>query len=144
MSKNANNVKTDRTAVLANLAKVWPEAKLGRVANDDLLWLLEVAACMESGPRDMSSTLQKYRVGYVPTTAYSGRASLNNGDPIAEHLAGMSPLEVMQEAERLLGLDNGELVARYENLNPGQQRMNAGNRIRAAIKRGDLTVDQLH
>lgn len=140
-----NTTTYNRNEVIAFLSDFWPEGDFKGVTKGDLLWLIEVLGCMPSSKnRDMSATLLKYRQRYTPTTAYSGRASLNNGDPIADHFAGMSPLEVMQEAERLLGLDNGELVARYENLNPGQQRMNAGNRVRAAIKRGDLDISKLH
>lgn len=135
----------NRTEVIAFLSEIWAEAEWKGVTKDELLWLVEIVGVLSAKHgRDMSSTLLRYRQQYEPTMAYSGRASLNNGDPIAEHFAGMSPLEVMQEAERLLGLDNGELVARYENLNPGQQRMNAGNRVRAAIKRGDLDLAKLH
>ena len=58
-------------------------------------------------------------------------------------LAGAEPLAVIWAAERLLGLESGELATKYAHLNPGQKRMNAGNRIRAAIKRGDATIDDL-
>lgn len=142
MSKNT--LKPNRDAILANLATVWPNAKLGRVSNDDLLWLALVVTCMAKPARDMSSTLQHYRTEYEPTTAYSGRKSLSCGDEVAEFLAGMSPTEVLQVAEQVLGLEDGELQTRYENLNPGQQRMNGGNRIRAALKRGDITAADLH
>ncbi len=133
----------DRKTLLAALAQVWPEAKLGKVSNDDLLWLMEVAACFEAGKRDMSSTLNKYRETYEDTAAYSGRLSKHNGDDVAKLLAGATPEAVMAAAEVLLSLEEGELVAKYAKLNPGQRRMNAGNRIRAAIKRGDTEVEQL-
>lgn len=90
----------------------------------------------------MAGQLKRYREGYVPTTAYSGRKSLNNGDDLATEMAGLTPVQVCSAAERICGLETGELVAKYENLNPGQQRMNAGNRIRAAVKREDVTVDE--
>jgi len=91
----------------------------------------------------MASTLNRYRTGYEPTIAYSGRVSLNKGDDVAQTLAGLSPDQVLAAAETLLGLENGELATRYAGLNPGQRRMNGGNRIRAAIKRGDATVKDL-
>ena len=140
-----NTTTYNRNEVIAFLSKVWPDGDYKGVTKADLLWLVDIVGVLaQTGGRGMSETLLRYRQRYEATTAYSGRSSLHNGDPIAEHFAGMSPLEVMQEAENLLGLDNGELVARYENLNPGQQRMNAGNRVRAAIKRGDLDVKNLH
>lgn len=146
MSKQTQ--KHDRKAMLSALAQVWPDAKLGRVSNDDLLWLWDVAQQRTSGgKRDMASTLAKYREmpeHYKPTVAYSGRKSLSIGDTVAQFLDGMSPAEVLEAAERILGLEGGELVAKYAHLNLGQQRMNGGNRLRAALKRGDIKADDLH
>ena len=133
----------DRKTLLAALAQVWPEAKLGKLKNEELLWLMEVAACLDKGPRDMSSTLNRYRETYEDTAAYSGRLSKHNGDDVAKLLAGATPEAVIAAAEVLLKLEEGELETRYASLNPGQRRMNAGNRIRAAIKRGDAEVGQL-
>jgi len=93
--------------------------------------------------RKMAETLKHYRIGYAPSVSYSGGKTLNNGDELAQALAGMHPTDVVALAERVLGLDDGELWAKYQNLNPGQQRMNSGNRIRNAIKRGDLTEDEV-
>lgn len=97
----------------------------------------------ESRGRRMAETLKKYAVTYEPSISYSGRKSLNTGDDLAHLLAGMSPRDVITVAERALGLEPDELWEKYQSLNPGQQRMNAGNRIRSAIKRGDITEDQV-
>ena len=97
----------------------------------------------DAGQRGMAKTLAKYRETYKPSVSPSGRKSLNNGDPIAQILEGRDADEVLAIAEQLLELNPGELVARYENLNPGQRRMNGGNRIRSAIKRGDHTIKEL-
>lgn len=88
--------------------------------------------------RTMAETLQRYRGSYVACTSPTGRSSLRKNDQIAKLLEGQPPEAVVAIAERALGLEAGELWAKYEKLNPGQQRMNAGNRIRAAVKRGDL------
>ena len=96
------------------------------------------------GTRTMAQTLLAYRGGYQDTVAYSGRLSLNNGGEVALFLAGMEPGAVMTAAERILGLEAGYLTAKYAHLNPGQQRMNSGNRISAALKRGDITPKDLH
>lgn len=137
--------KQDRQAAITNLNRVWPEYKFGRMSADDMLWLLEVVVCMpKGGKRSMSETLQRYRQGYESTTSYSGVKSLNNGDDVAHFLDGMSPTEVLQAAERILGFEDGELQAKYAHLNAGQQRMNGGNRIRAALKREDISTDDLH
>jgi hypothetical protein len=97
----------------------------------------------EEGGRGMAGTLAKYRTHYTTSVSPSGRKSLNNGDPIAAVLEGRDATEVLRIAEELLDFAPGELVAKYERLNPGQRRMNGGNRIRSAIKRGDITIDQL-
>lgn len=97
----------------------------------------------EQPAHTMSNQLRRYRVRYVPTTAYSGRKSMNNADDVAVTLAGMTPKQVCDLAEKVCGLPQGSLWAKYESLNPGQQRMNSGNRIRAAIKRGDVTTESV-
>lgn len=97
----------------------------------------------EAETRNMSKILRKYAVGYEPSISVSGRKSLNTGDDVAHMLSGAEPFMVVKIAERALGLEAGELWAKYEHLNRGQQRMNAGNRLRAAIKRGDITIEDV-
>lgn len=103
-------------------------------ANLEDLELVEIKA------KGMAATLERYKPGYKPCTAYSGASSQNNGDPIAEALEGKDPGEVMAWAEKLLGMKAGSLNERYERLNPGQKRMNSGNLVRNAVKRGDLDI----
>lgn len=91
----------------------------------------------------MSRKLREARQRYVTTTSASGNASADNDDIVAQSLRAMEPRQVVAAAERILGLAEGELWAKYEKLNPGQQRMNAGNRIRGAIKRGDVVVEEV-
>ena len=97
----------------------------------------------EKEVKNMSGTMQKYRAKYEPSISASGRKSLNTGDDVAHLLAGMEPKAVVAAAERLLGMKVNELWAKYEKLNIGQQRMNAGNRIRGAVKRGEATIAQV-
>ena len=140
----ANTKHDPRTQALDLLALVWPEAKLGRTSNEDLNWLLEIAAIVQGDHRrTMAETLANYRKNYEDTAAYSGRLSKHNGDLVAQALAGSEPKTVIRAAELLLGLDPGELWARYERLNRGQQRMNAGNRIRAGVKREDFGPEEV-
>ena len=136
--------KGERKQVIADLATVWPKAKLGKVSNEDLAWLMEIVTAFTQPKRSMSQTLLNYRAKYESATSYSGAKSLNNGDDVAHFLDGMSPTEVLQAAERILGFEDGELQAKYAHLNAGQQRMNGGNRIRAALKREDISTDDLH
>ena len=88
--------------------------------------------------RRMKDQLNSYRAGYTESVSASGNKSLHNGDGTATTLAGMEPQAVVALAEAVLGMEAGELWTKYQNLNKGQQRMNAGNRIRNAIKRGDI------
>jgi hypothetical protein len=91
----------------------------------------------------MSGTLLQYRPVYVPTVAYSGNSSLDNGDEVAALLRGLSPDETCAVADRLFGLPPMYHWERWQHLNKGQRRMNAGNRIRAVIRREERTLDDL-
>ena len=91
----------------------------------------------------MSKRLDRYRKDYHDSVSYSGKKSKVNGDDVALALMGLTPEQVMAAAENILDLPEGELVAKYAHLNPGQRRMNAGNRIRAAVKREDITIDEV-
>lgn len=88
----------------------------------------------------MQGHLEKYKSRYVTITSGSGNSSQCNGDPVAQALAGKTPDEVVALASRLLGLD---FQTKYAGLNPGQRRMNCGNRIRSAVKKGALNMEQL-
>jgi len=90
--------------------------------------------------RSAAETLRKYRSKYVHTDGYAG-LSINNGDNIANALKMCEPGRVVRIAEKVLpGVKAGELQKRYASLNPGMQRMNCGNRIRAAVKKGTVTI----
>lgn len=94
----------------------------------------------DHGGNKMAGILANYRAGYVPSIAASGKKSLSNGDAVAKALEGINAQEVLLMAESLLGLPSGTLQSQYARLNPGQQRMNAGNRLRAALKKGTIAV----
>jgi hypothetical protein len=83
--------------------------------------------------KGLAATMAKYRGGYE-----DGKSC---GDAIAARLAGMSLAQVLAEAEQVSGLEPGALVAKYASLNNGQQRMTAGNRIRAAAKKAQKAID---
>jgi hypothetical protein len=93
--------------------------------------------------QQMSATLKKHRAGYKATKSASGNKSLDNGDPIATKLRGLAPEQVVALAQAILVPAEGETIpdlsAKYAHLNPGQRRMNAGNLIRNANKRGELS-----
>ena len=57
------------------------------------------------------------------------------GDGIATMLRGAAPMEDCYKAgARYLGVNVLELKSKYGHLNPGQQRMNVGNRMRAKYR----------
>ena len=76
---------------------------------------------------------------YVKVRSSSGKMTMASKDAIAAALAGATLEEVYEAAARLkLGTED-ELRAKYSHLNPGQQRMNLGNRIRGAVRKMDET-----
>lgn len=91
----------------------------------------------------MSETLRKYRAGYAKTTSYSGNHSLDNGDEVAELMRGMSPQEACALADKAFGEAEFHHWEKWQHLNPGSRRMNAGNRIRAAFRREDFSIEDL-
>jgi hypothetical protein len=82
----------------------------------------------------MAATLNQARKGYVHAKRPDGRSTSNNGDSMARALLEMDPVQVVQLAEVICNIPAGQLVAKYQHLNPGQKRMNAGNRIRACVR----------
>lgn len=126
---------------LAWLAKAHTKAQLADLR--DVLLAAEPEEGELTQAQVMSRKLREARQRYEVTVAASGNASADNADVIAQALRGLEPRQVVAAAERILGMTEGELWARYERLNPGQQRMNAGNRIRGAIKRGDVVADEV-
>lgn len=91
----------------------------------------------------MSQTLRKYSNTYIKVQSSSGRISLASENELTLYLAGMTPEDVIAKAERVLGFEKDELAAKYAHLNPGQKRMTAGNRLRAAVKREDITLEDI-
>jgi hypothetical protein len=88
----------------------------------------------------MAEALRKARVHYVKDRRPSGAATAHNGDVIARELRDYEPKEVCGLCDRCFDLPKGSTFAKYEHLNNGQQRMNAGNRIRSAYAKGDDEV----
>jgi hypothetical protein len=61
-----------------------------------------------------------------------GNATMDNGDELAKQLRGAELDDVYALASKALGETQTALKAKYGHLNVGMQRMNLGNRIRAA------------
>ena len=91
----------------------------------------------------MTEQLKESRQRYTVSKSANGTTSAHNGDDVATLLAGNTPDNVCATAEQLAGLNKGELAKKYGHLNPGQVRMCAGNRIRAMVKKGTVSVDDV-
>ena len=90
--------------------------------------------------KTLSETMSKYRKGYTKAKSYNGMATVNNGDDLASLLLPLDPQQTVELAEKVLGLDEDELWDRYAHLNNGQKRMNAGNKLRFALKKETITL----
>jgi len=85
----------------------------------------------DEAPCSMAEQLRRARVRYVKTKRPGGAGSMDNGDTIAKNLRDFEPGEVMTIADRVCEEPAGFHAAKYDGLNPGQKRMNSGNKIRS-------------
>ena len=97
----------------------------------------------ESAGCRMSEQLKAARVRYTKTRRPSGAASADNADAIAKALRDYEPLEVCEIADRVFNLPLGSHESKYSSLNPGQKRMNSGNRIRGLWRKLWIADDKL-
>lgn len=111
------------------------EVKLRKA--DLALWVEPVE---EVATKTMSGTLNKYRANYVTTHTKRGNKSQSSEKSIAaKYFEGYDHGEVAHMAASLLGMVEFDgLYMQYKHLNNGQMRMNSGNKVNNAIKRGDL------
>lgn len=75
--------------------------------------------------------------GRVPTKSAEERrksGAQDVGDEAAQLLRGSD--DIYAAASKFLGVEAKDLRAKYAHLNPGQQRMNLGNRMRAYQRKG--------
>ena len=77
----------------------------------------------------------QYRSTLQTVLTATGNKSLDNGDTIAQMLRGADLETVYKIGAKELGIPVEALKTKYGHLNPGQQRMNVGNRIRGAIRK---------
>ena len=97
----------------------------------------------ESAGCRMSRQLKAARVRYAKTKRPSGAASADNADAIARALRDYEPLEVCEIADKVFRLPLGSHESKYSRLNPGQKRMNSGNRIRGLWRKLWTTDDKI-
>lgn len=80
---------------------------------------------------------ERYKYGRNGGKTKTGRAAVDNGDALAEALRGLSIDDVFAAVKA-----NGEKVPeKWQDLNPGMQRMVASNVLRGILRRtGTVTV----
>lgn len=67
---------------------------------------------------------------YKKVKAPGGGVSYNNGDTVAQKLAGKTLDEVYSITAKGVKIDEKTLRSKFKHLNPGMQRMNLGNMLR--------------
>lgn len=92
----------------------------------------------ESPAKTMAEKLRRARERYVVGVSASGNKSAHTDDDLAAFLEAKPLEDVLALADEFTPLDKGTHADRYAHLNLGSRRMNAGNKIRAALRRGDL------
>lgn len=90
----------------------------------------------------MAEALRKARAHYTKDKRPDGSATAHCGDPIAKELRDYEPADVAALADKVMGVEAGTHLGKYQHLNNGQIRMNSGNRIRAEWKRVNEAGDE--
>jgi hypothetical protein len=95
----------------------------------------------EAKPRNpMSQHIIGHSKNYVTSLNVNGDKTRICGDELSVVLLKFSVDEIVQMAGTIKGCS---LVEKYAALNPGQRRMNAGNIIRSALKKGKVTISAI-
>ena len=87
----------------------------------------------EEDEKSRSIVKKSYKKHYHKVKV-GGRTTQNCGDLVSEKLLGKTLEEIYDTVAETLEEDVDNLAARYEHLNPGQQRMVLGNKLRAFYK----------
>lgn len=93
------------------------------------------ARMAELGPQGKMSALRDAKKNYVK----SATGQLRTNDELAQALDAVPPTGVINLALEVLGLEANP----YARLNVGQQSMNLRNKLRGAIKRNVVTIEQV-
>jgi hypothetical protein len=86
---------------------------------------------VSSRPYRAPSEPRAARPGHKDSPA-APRTKKTGPDALATRLSGLTLDAIYTEAAIVLGTPEADLRAKYGHLNPGMQRMNLGNRMRAA------------
>lgn len=98
--------------------------------------LVEVKSPKANG--SMAATLRAHRKSYVAVTEVVDGKKVRRvscGDEVAAQLRELNVTQIASWCAELCGESAGFWLEKYGHLNPGQVRMNLGNKIRAALKK---------
>lgn len=84
--------------------------------------------------KEPGAQLKDYKKQYQRVKSANGSVSQDNGDPVADMLRGKTLDECYSIASEHLNSSVKNLAIKYGHLNPGQQRMCLGNRLRSVVK----------
>lgn len=87
------------------------------------------------GSAPMKDVLKAHKENYTKTKGEDGKQHFDNGDEVAEALRGADLDSVYSHVAKELGVTAKSLKEKYGHLNPGQQRMNLGNRLRGHMRK---------
>ncbi len=126
----ATAAKAEKAAKAVEAAKAKADEKAAKAAEREAARAERIAA----GGKDrlVPADLTTYHVDKERKTA-GGHASVDSNDELAQKLRGLSIDEVYKHAADVLKEPEADLRTKYAHLNTGMQRMNLGNRMRAAV-----------
>jgi|ERR1051325_12024347 hypothetical protein len=119
---------------MAKAKNVRSGARKGRVAKKSPA---EIKALAEGAVLKRVGDKQFDLSDYQAVKSAGGNSSLDCGDPVAKALRGKELDDVYKQYAKVFGREEAEAMRkRYSKLNTGMQRMNLGNRLRAAERQG--------
>jgi hypothetical protein len=127
--------KEEREAERAERAALRELARAERIVAREERRAARAARAAESGIVNRMSALRDAKKNYTK----SATGQLRTSDELAVALDAVEPHEVIRIALRLLQLEANP----YEQLNTGQQSMNLRNKLRGAIRRGTISIDDV-
>lgn len=119
---------------MAKAKNVRKGARTGRVAKKSPA---EIKALAEGAVLKRVGDKQFDLSDYHAVKSAGGNSSLDCGDSVAKDLRGKELDDVYKEYAKVFGREEAAAMRkRYGKLNVGMQRMNLGNRLRAAVRQG--------
>lgn len=136
-------IATGVTGVVTEIAKGWVTVTANGESKKYRAKQLEVME-LEAPKKSQAETLKEYRKGYRVSVTGNGRKSQASVlSAVAMYWEGNDHGKVAQWAAILLNEETLAFYNKYSHLNNGQMRMNSGNRVNAAVKRGEISTTEL-